>query len=336
MTNHTSTNNICIGIFIHNEELHIERCLQDLSNQSIFNVKDIGVQVYLLCNGCTDNSIQVLSKLANENNYIVFDWSEGGKSRTWNRFVHDMITDDAETIVFLDGDLRLPEPQTIERLVSTLNSSPSVVATSKPVKDISRYSWWNPLRFIASVIKSPHRDGSICGQLYAMKRNSAQNVWLPNPCLVEDGFLAATIVTDFFQGPSEMARVKAVPKAWHIFEPPNNLGEFFQHDVRLTLGVELNAALYTQLWDTKSFTEAQQLLQEFSAGNRIDVAIDEHLGMPQNRALQFKRVLRYAWPKGQHLIKGLILLPVRIAHMIYMFFVFRTARTQFLHSQFKW
>lgn len=336
MTNNTSANSICIGVFIHNEEHHIETCLQDLANQSIFQSQDTSIQVYLLCNGCTDNSVQISSKFAIQSDYSVLDWPEGGKSRTWNRFVHDTISDDIHTIVFLDGDIRLPEQKVIERLLAMLKSNQVIVATSKPVKDISIYARWNPLRLIASVIKTPHQDGSMAGSLYAMQGDFARNLWLPNPCLVEDGFLAATIITNFFQAHAERDRVKAVPNAWHLFEPPVILSEFFQHDVRLALGAELNAALYTQLWDINEITETQHLMQEFSTGNKIDSAITEHLGMPQNHALRYRYVLRYCWPKGQNFLKGLVLLPVRVAHVIYMGFVFKSARFQFTRRQFKW
>lgn len=328
--------NISIGVFIHNEERHIGTFLQDLAKQSVFQSENTNVKVFLLCNGCTDSSVEISGKFAEENGYSLLEWSEGGKSRTWNRFVHDTISRSKQTVVFIDGDLRLPDSRAIARLVKTLKTESSPIVTSKPVKNVSIYTRWNPLRFVASVLKVPHQDGAICGQLYAVKSDYAQTIWLPSTCLVEDGFLAAVTVTDSFQSSPEMSRVKAESEAWHLFEPPRNLSEFFQHDVRLALGVELNAALFTQLWKTNSFSESQQLMHNFSTGIGIDSAIEEHSTMPQNHALQLKRVLRYSWPEGQNLLKGTLLLPVRVAHMIYMFFVYRLARHYFGKRVFKW
>jgi glycosyltransferase involved in cell wall biosynthesis len=132
---------IDIGIFAHNEEAGIGAMLRDLARQSVLRDDRFSVRVVVLANGCRDKTAsaarEAVSAFPDPAMVEVLDLAEGGKSRTWNRFVHDVARPDADLLAFLDADIGLPQQDVIDRLAAFLNAHPGVDATSsQPVKDI--------------------------------------------------------------------------------------------------------------------------------------------------------------------------------------------------------
>src|SRR5688572_8342662 len=103
---------IDIGIFAHNEERAIGEMLSRFSRQSLFATPEHSVRVFVLANGCSDRTAEVakaaFDKLYAPGQIDVVNLAEGGKSRTWNKFVHELSRPDTDFLLFCDADLRLP------------------------------------------------------------------------------------------------------------------------------------------------------------------------------------------------------------------------------------
>lgn len=334
--------NIDIGVFAHNEETKIGELIKDLSKQTLINhPNNAALRIRILCNGCTDNTVRVtrdalassgqLSKVT-----FVDNFAESGKSRTWNRFVSE-IGDESQYTIFMDSDIRIPDADALLNLIDDLEQSDAVAITSRPKKYLRKLRRKPLLYLAASTINREHRDGPIAGSLYAVRTEEIRHIRLPVPCLVEDGFLSACLITGIFSHQRRPERVKASDRVSHFFEPPGSISSFFRHDVRLALGCELNAALYSALWYSKTVSERTVLMAKFSETRGIDQCIVEHQKYPERSALPEIRLLNEKRSnKAQGRLRRLVHFPVTLAHKFYMSKVRERARKLFGRSQFTW
>lgn len=330
-----------MAVFAHNEKDTIALLLGDLSEQSVLAKSEVHLAIHVLCNGCSDNTPQVaqdaiarsreLSRVA-----VVSVYAEAGKSLTWNKYVASL-SEDCDTVVFLDGDIRIADPEAILNLVDDLAASDSVSVTSRPSKNLLTLRRRPVLRLSAGLTVAQHRDGPICGQLYAVRAHSIRRLRLPVPCLVDDGFLSACLVTGLFSHDPVPRRVKASFRVSHSFDPPVSLGEFFRHDMRIRLGAELNAALYSDLWAAPTESDKLCLLYQFSRSEGIEASIREHLRHPERSALSARSEPVVLWEPDRYGIGGALLrLPFRVAYRIYRGAVRRRARQLFAERRFWW
>ena len=63
---------------------------------------------------------------------------------------------------------------------------------------------------------------------YAARTDSLSDILLPNPCLVEDGFLAACLVTGLFEHEPDEELVLAAPDVFHRYEERSELTRLLQ------------------------------------------------------------------------------------------------------------
>jgi glycosyltransferase involved in cell wall biosynthesis len=90
-------------MFAYNEAGHIDFALKNVFN----NVDDRLQNVYLLANGCTDNTIQIAEKTKSElqtNKLKIVEISIGDKCNAWNHYIHD-IGENADCHFFVDADV---------------------------------------------------------------------------------------------------------------------------------------------------------------------------------------------------------------------------------------
>jgi hypothetical protein len=327
-----------IGVFAHNEEATIAGFLADLSGQSLLSKGDVSVRISVLCNGCSDRTEDAARRAMSGSDALhsatrIFAFSEPGKARTWNRFI-ESLDSDSDYVIFADGDIRISGHTLLEDLLEDLRANDAVAVTSRPIKKLGHIRWNVPLRLAAKLIARPHRDGPIAGSLYAAKAESVRRIRLPVPCLVEDGFLSACLVTGLFSHDGEPERVKASSRASHQFEAPGTLREFFKHDVRLALGSELNAALFTDLWAAGTEQARIEVLEEFSQSRGIEESIAQHLRHPERSALRGGAKI---WERGVgRFTTRVIKLPIRVLYACYMWLVKREARRLFRSRKFHW
>lgn len=229
-----------LGVFAHNEAAGIAAVVRALRAQA---VPGLDLRILVLANGCRDAT----AALAAEAGAEVADLPEGGKSRTWNRFVHDLSRPDAAVLIFADADIELPEPDALARLVAGLRANPALhVMNSRPVKDIVAHpqglGWQDRLIAMAGGTLDDWQK-AICGQLYAMPAARARAHWLPIGLPVEDGFLRAVVLTDALTVPEDLARIDGAD-VWHIYESERTIPALIRHQVRIVIGSAINMAVF--------------------------------------------------------------------------------------------
>lgn len=330
-----------IAIFAHNEQEQISRLLEDLSQQTLLADADTRLRIRVLCNGCSDDTFAVAEAAVSRLPELravcdVRDLPQPGKSRTWNAFV-DQLPPDSDFVVFVDGDIQLRDTNALLHLIEDLRGDSAVAITSRPQKDTQSLRRRPLLRFIAESVGRVHRDGPIAGSLYAVKTAAIRNVRLPVPCLTEDAFLSACLVTGIFSHEGRPALVKASSRVSHWFKTPETLRQFFAHDVRIAVGTELNAALFSTLWEAESNEQRYQLLSRFSESSGIEESIVEHLRHPDRSSLKFRFALLRLFRRGNRsFISHIIHFPLRLVHFIYVLLVNNLARRKFQERRFQW
>jgi glycosyltransferase involved in cell wall biosynthesis len=248
---------IDIGIFAHNEQANIADLIRDLAEQSVFADPATEIVVHVLVNGSSDQTVAHARaavsallepiKLA----FCVHDFPERGKSRTWNRFVHTLSRPEADLLVMVDGDIRIHHRDVLSGLSSAFAGRPNLrVATSRPVKDIEHSS-----RKLSIVERAILSGGgalndwrtSICGQLYAIRVDTAREVWMPIGLPVEDGFLRAMILTDLLTRSEDLQRINGDEAVWHEYKSETTLPGLIRHQTRIVVGSAVNAMLFAVL-----------------------------------------------------------------------------------------
>jgi hypothetical protein len=203
----------------------------------------LDLRILVLCNGCTDGTVAAAVTPGVE----VVDLAQGGKSRTWNRFVHDLSRHDADMLVFCDADIRLPEKDALLGLVRGLGDL--WVMNSRPVKDIGFDV--EPKGVVDRVIAGASGGlddwrTAICGQFYAMPAGVARRFWLPIGLPVEDGFLRAMVLTDGLTEAEDFGRIGG-GDVFHVYASERSIPALIRHQTRIVIGSAINAAVFAHL-----------------------------------------------------------------------------------------
>lgn len=201
---------VAVGIFAHQEERRIAACLASLPldrPDTLFHV---------LVNGSTDATVARARTAAHGRaNVIVHDLHPGGKSRTWNHFIHHLLTDDEDAVILMDGDAEIA-PGSIDALVAALVADPAAnAAAGMPMNGRKAAAYRAILR----------KDRGIFGDLYALAGPfvaaiRAAGLRLPDDLIGDDGLVAAWAHTNL--GPDAdwvTQRVLACEGAGFLCEP---------------------------------------------------------------------------------------------------------------------
>ncbi len=233
-----------IGVFAHNEGAGIAAMVARLLAQ---DVSGMDARVLVLANGCTDDTAAQARAAGAE----VADLPLGGKSRTWNRFVHDLSRSDADVLIFVDADIEFTTPDSLQRLALGLVARPALwVLNSQPVKDIvARPHGLSVMDKIIAAAGGGLGDWktAICGQLYAMPTPRARALHLPIGLPVEDGFLRAMVLTDALTAPENFARIDGLDDLSHIYTSERSIPALIRHQTRIIIGSAINFAAFDTL-----------------------------------------------------------------------------------------
>ncbi|MDB5658713.1 MAG: hypothetical protein JWS10_1328 [Cypionkella sp.] len=233
-----------IGVFAHNEAAGIAAMVARLLAQDILQDAAISARVVVLANGCVDDTASRAQRPGIE----VVDMAEGGKSRTWNRFVHDLSRSDADVLVFVDADIEFCDAGALRRLVQAMAGH--WVINSQPIKDIvarpHNLSGTDKIIAAAGGGLDDWRS-AICGQLYAMPAGKARLFHLPIGLPVEDGFLRAMVLTDALTGPEDFTRIGGAEDVSHIYTSERSIAALIRHQTRIVIGSAINLAAYQVL-----------------------------------------------------------------------------------------
>ncbi len=272
---------ISIGILAHNEQERIARTLSELLNQDLLHGSCANVDsIEIICapNGCHDQTAaiarQVLDEAVSRRGpdrpmlcASVHESAEPGKSRTWNRLVHEYADQTADVLFLVDGDIQLPQRACLSMMFRRLiRDEQSWACVNQPQKD-TEYRRHRSLGALISRLASRQKKTlrpAIAGSLYCIRGEVARQVWMPNGLLVEDGFLKAVLVTEFFTRDGARERLVREEEAFHVFEAYRGMRANFRHQVRLTLGVAQNAILYDHLWQIGKSTHVGEYIAQLN------------------------------------------------------------------------
>lgn len=111
-----------IVMFAYNEEKNIEHSIK-----SVFkNITQQCESVFVIANGCTDNTVEVLDKLKINKHYCrlnIINIQLGDKCNAWNTYMHD-IAPDVDVHFFIDADVTFTEncfAKMVDRLTSDMH-----------------------------------------------------------------------------------------------------------------------------------------------------------------------------------------------------------------------
>lgn len=259
----TARTHIALAIFAHNEESAIARMLESLSEQSVFEKPTFKLSLHCLPNGCSDRTADVarsvlqklwpedLNRIGDGVTWQVIEYAEPGKSRTWNRFVHEVLPEDCDYVFFLDGDIWFPQRDTLALVLArAIHDDHAHVVVDVPRKHLEfdrRPGLLGRMSLSATrFTRKTRRQAAIAGSLYCARAAFVRSVWMPEGLSGEDGFLKAMAITDLFTRAPDPERVVCEPSAYHVYLAYTKPLEVFRHEVRLAIGTTLNCYL---CWD---------------------------------------------------------------------------------------
>jgi len=263
-----------IGVFAHNEGDGIAAMVARLLAQDLSGLE---ARVVVLANGCTDDTVTRARAAGAE----VVDLAAGGKSRTWNRFVHDLSRPEAEVLVFVDADIEFTAPDSLKRLALGLAARPALwVLNSQPFKDIVARP--QDLSLLDKIIASAAGGlddwkTAICGQFYAMPAARARSLHLPIGLPVEDGFLRAMVLTDALTRPEDFSRIDGLEGLSHLYGSERHLSALIRHQIRIVIGSALNFAAFDTLRALPQAARRPALMQAAADEGWLSRAARAHL-----------------------------------------------------------
>jgi len=200
-----------VAIFAHEEERRIAACLASLP----LDRGDMGF--HLLVNGSTDRTAAIARQVAGScPSLTIHELTQGGKARSWNRFVYDILpVTMPEMVVFMDGDAEIASGS-FDALARALTDQPGTNAIAGlPLNGRNHMAYQAMLR----------SEGGLFGDLYALRgafltRIRESGYRLPIDLVGDDGLVAAWAATDL--GPDanwDRARLGHADKAGFHCEP---------------------------------------------------------------------------------------------------------------------
>lgn len=274
-----------IGVFAHNEAAGICGIINELARQDILTNPNISARVLILANGCSDDTVErakaAIAQLPQTLPFEVVDLAVGGKSRTWNTFVHELSRPDALGLIFCDADIEIPAPDVLSRLVGMLSSrSELAVANSRPVKDIvarpQNLSGFDKLISAAGGTLDNWRT-AICGQLYCLRADTARTIHLPIGLPVEDGFVRAMVLTSLFSEDEHFERIDGTDDVYHVYKSERSIGALIHHQTRIVIGSSINNVIFEHLSSIPKELIPQELVMASLDANWLPALLRQRL-----------------------------------------------------------
>lgn len=171
-----------VVIFAHNIGKSINNCVQNV----LLSSDDLDLTVFILANGCTDNTKQnVEREFAHNKQVQLINIPIADKANAWNHYIHKLSKSDV-THIFIDGDV-VPELGAIACLTKCLIAHPQVNAVGAiPNVGRDRIGW----------TKRMIQYGRISGGLYALSDTfvsylASNKIAIPIGFVGEDFLLSA-------------------------------------------------------------------------------------------------------------------------------------------------
>ena len=196
---------IVVAVLAHQEERRIARCLASLP------LGEDGIEVHVVVNGSRDRTAEIARGFP----VTVHDWEQGGKSRSWNRFVLDTPGLAADVFAFVDGDAEIASGS-IQAMAETLRTHPQANAASGMPLNGRRAEAYR------AELAASH---GLFGDLYALsgafvERMRAEGIRLPDDLIGDDSLVGALAKTDLANEDDwREERVVPCPEAGFLCDP---------------------------------------------------------------------------------------------------------------------
>lgn len=271
MSREGEVDRIGICIIARNEAARIGGLVQQLAAQTLFT-SGRSIDLLVVSNASDDGTAAAADAAlaaAFADRPVrthVHDTPLGGKARTWNLAVHELLDPGLDIAIFLDADIELAGDDVLAALLSRLAGDPALRAVSGyPVKDIARKRRKSLVdRFSLGVSNQTPAPHAINGSLYAARMAELLKIWLPVPTPGEDGVLSAMIHTDGFTHPPRLELIARMAAPTHYFEAHSVVG-FFRHERRMTVGTAVNGWIFEHLWAGRHQRHVGALIRHWNA-----------------------------------------------------------------------
>ena len=328
---------VSIGVMAHNEASRIETALRSLLGQDLLRSTTGTVELRILANGCTDETVQIaqntLANTAQQPHFKNLRWSvdtieQPGKSNAWNLFVHQLSGPQADYLLLMDADIELLGTNSLQSMVDTLTQNPFAhVAVDQPIKDVMLKTTRKTLPEQISTALS-HLSGKqfenaqeaspawLCGQLYCGRAAALRQIHLPNSSLAEDGLLYGLLVTNSLRSPSNPHRVILAKSAAHSFEAYTQLGLLLKHERWLMVSNSVNDLLFAHIRRLGLMgTAAGQYIRDRNQENPrwLHDLVDKETQHRRWLLPPFMLTRRFVSLSGKPVLTAILMLPVAIA-----------------------
>ncbi len=226
---------VTIGVPAFNEENNIGNLLNSIISQKkssfIFN------QIYVVCDGCDDDTVSIVKKFINKYSYIhlIENKVRQGKMKQLN-MLYKISTSDI--FISLDADIILGNNTMLEELVKQFyyKNVGLVGAYCIPAKPseffehivVGGINIWNKTRVLINHGDSVHNHHA---QASAVSKTIYKNVYIPSDICAEDDFL-------YFYVKKMNMRFRFAQKAISIYRAPSDIKDFFMQTTRFITAKE--------------------------------------------------------------------------------------------------
>lgn len=189
---------ISIGILGYNEEYGIAHLLDSLREQTLLHTVS-SLEVIVISNGSKDNTAAVArTKLATFNqpnvHSQVIELPIADKCSAWNHFIH-AAAQPADCYIFLDADVVLVRPESLEDMVQLLADYPECRVVGGKVINCR------------GELKS-----YLDGKCYVIRGEIARNLYIPNGIVADDVYIFATAITNWYETTSAVGMTRGYAK----------------------------------------------------------------------------------------------------------------------------
>lgn len=261
---------IAVCILGKDEAANIGKMVAQLGRQTLLRSHEPRIEVHVVANGCTDNTADVARQHAGRiestgARMMVHDIHPGGKSRAWNRMVHEFAGADIDHFIFIDADVDFTDDFVLDEMASKLERRPDLeVCAGYPLKDASAKPRKNLYdRLSLALSRETRHIDAIAGSLYIARETALRDIWLPDDTPAEDGFLNAMINTAGFTRADRGRVVEEHDRPTHYYEQLSPI-DFVAHERRLIVGTIINRWIFEYLWGLKLERPAGPLINEFN------------------------------------------------------------------------
>ncbi len=249
---------ITIGIPAHNEEANIKFILSDIfiQKETIFKIKDIVVAL----DDPQDNTEKVVRKIKNKKLKIISNEKRLGKSQTQNKILKYNKND---IVVLLDADIRIPQTDFIEKLISPILNDSKVGLVASRIEPLKNNNILGNIIYLSALLKQElfeHLEKNnlyFCvGRARAFSKEFIKKINWP-PTISEDAY-------SYLFAKSKHFKFVYVPQAKVLYRLPQTLKDHLRQSKRYIDGnLQMKQYFSNELVEAEYYIPAHQILRFF-------------------------------------------------------------------------